>query len=54
MDVFLREFGQEAGKRIGNALAEESHRDPEVRRTAATGVGVGVVAAASLIGLLTE
>jgi hypothetical protein len=42
IDVLLREFGQEAGKRVGNALAEEIHNDPEVRRAAATGAGVGL------------
>jgi hypothetical protein len=42
LGVLLREFGQEAGKRVGNALAEEIHNDPDVRRAAATGAGVGL------------
>lgn len=56
VDVFIREFSQEAGKRVGTALAEEIHNDPEVRRAAATGagVGLGVVAGIGLLSLLTQ
>lgn len=56
VDVFIREFSQEAGKRVGSALAEEIHNDPEVRRAAATGagVGLGVVAGIGLLALLTK
>lgn len=56
VDVFIREFSQEAGKRVGTALAEEIHNDPEVRRAAATGagVGLGVVAGIGLLALLTQ
>ena len=56
VDVFVREFGQEAGKHVGTALAEEIHNDPGVRRAAATGAGVGLggVAGLVLLALLTQ
>lgn len=56
VDIFIREFSQEAGKRVGGALAEEIHNDPEVRRAAATGagVGLGVVVGLGLIALLSQ
>jgi len=56
VDIFIQEFGQEAGKRVGGALAEEIHNDPEVRRAAATGagVGLGVVAGLGLLALLSQ
>lgn len=54
IDVLLQEFGQEAGKRVGNAIAEEIHNDPQVRRAAATGagVGLGIVAGLALLSRL--
>lgn len=54
--VLIREFSQEAGKRVGNALAEEIHNDPEVRRAVATGagVGIGVVVGLGLLALATQ
>lgn len=56
LDVLLSEFGQEAGKHVGNALAEEIHRNPEARRAAAmgAGIGVGIVAATAIVALLAE
>jgi hypothetical protein len=56
VEVLLREFGQEAGRRIGNAVAEEIHTDPEVRRAAATGagVGLGIVVGLGLLALATQ
>lgn len=42
VNAFAHELGKEAGARIGEAIAQEIHRDPEVRRIAATGAGVGV------------
>jgi len=56
LDEFAQEFGKAAGKRIGTALAEEIHEDPEVRRAAATGagVGVGVVVGLGLLALFTQ
>lgn len=56
MDVLIQEFSREAGKRVGAALAEEIHNDPDVRRAAATGagVGLGVVAGVGLLALLTQ
>lgn len=56
VDVLIREFSQEAGKRVGTALAEEIHSDPEVRLAAATGagVGIGVVAGIGLLALLNQ
>lgn len=56
LDVLIREFSQEAGKRVGNALTEEIHNDPEVRRAAATGagVGIGVVVGLRLLALATQ
>ncbi|WP_167551936.1 hypothetical protein [Halorubrum tropicale] len=56
LDTLIREFSQEAGKRVGAALADEIHNDPEARRAAATGagVGLGVIAGLGLIALLTQ
>jgi len=56
VELLLREFSQEAGKRVGTALAEEIHNDPEVRRAAATGagVGLGVVVGLGLLSLLDQ
>ena len=56
LDTLVREFSQEAGKRVGAALADEIHNDPEARRAAATGagVGLGVIAGLGLIALLTQ
>ncbi|SEP29174.1 hypothetical protein SAMN05216388_10675 [Halorientalis persicus] len=56
VDALVREFSQEAGKRVGAALAEEIHNDPEARRAAATGagVGLGVVVGIGLLALLTQ
>jgi len=56
LDALVREFGKEAGTRIGNALAQEIHEDPEVRRAVATGagVGVGIVAGLALLTLATQ
>lgn len=56
VDIFIREFSQEAGKRIGTALAEEIHNDPEVRRAAATGavIGLGVVVGIGILAHLTQ
>ncbi|WP_143420904.1 hypothetical protein [Halorubrum halodurans] len=56
LDTLAREFSQEAGKRVGAALADEIHNDPEARRAAATGagVGLGVIAGLGLIALLTQ
>lgn len=56
LDSLAREFGKEAGARIGNALAQEIHEDPEVRRAVATGagVGVGVVVGLALLTLATQ
>jgi hypothetical protein len=56
VDVLIQEFSREAGKRVGAALAEEIHNDPDVRRAAATGagVGLGVVAGVGLLALLTQ
>lgn len=56
VDIFVHEFGHEAGKRVGSALAEEIHNDPAARRAAATGVGVGVgvVVGLGLLALLTQ
>lgn len=55
-EALIREFSQEAGKRVGTALAEEIHNDPEVRRAAATGagVGLGIVAGLGILTLLTQ
>ena len=56
IDAFMREFGQEAGKRIGTALAEGIRDDPEARRAAATGagIGVGVVTGIAVLAFLTQ
>lgn len=56
VEVLARELGQEAGVRIGNALAREIHEDPEVRRAVATGagVGLGVVVGLGLLALATQ
>jgi len=56
LDALAREFGKEAGTRIGNALAQEIHEDPDVRRAAAqgAGVGVGVVVGLALLTLATQ
>lgn len=56
VEALIREFSQEAGKRVGAALAEEIHNDPEVRRAAATGagVGLGIVAGLAAVTLLTQ
>lgn len=56
VEVLIREFSQEAGKRVGRALAEEIHNDPEVRRAAATGagVGIGVVVGLGLLALYSQ
>lgn len=56
LEVLAQEFGKEAGARIGDALAEEIHKDPEVRRAAATGagVGIGVVVGLALLSLATQ
>lgn len=51
LDVLIQEFGQEAGKRVGRALAEEIHNDPDARHAAATGAGLGIGVAVGL-GLL--
>lgn len=55
-DILIREFGQEAGKRVGSALAEEIHKDPETRRAAATGagVGLGIVVGLGLLAIATQ
>lgn len=56
LDVLIQEFGQEAGKRVGNALAEEIHSDPEARHAAATGagIGIGVAVGLGLVALATQ
>lgn len=56
VNTLAQEFGKEAGVRIGSALAEEIHEDPEVRKAAATGagVGVGVVVGLALVALATQ
>lgn len=56
IDVLIQEFSQEAGKRVGNALAEEIHEDPEVRRAAAmgAGVGLGIVVGLGLLAAVTQ
>lgn len=56
LNEFAREFGRVAGHRIGNALAEEIHEDPEVRQVAAigVGVGVGVVVGLEMLALATQ
>jgi len=56
LEVFLQEFGKEAGAQIGDALAHEIHEDPEVRRIAAggAGIGVGVVVGLGLLALATQ
>lgn len=56
LNEFVRAFGDEAGKRVGAALAEELHQDPEARRAAAigAGIGVGAVAGVALLAVLTN
>lgn len=56
LEALAQELGKEAGVRIGNALAQEIHEDPEVRRTAAAGagIGVGVVLGLTLLTLATQ
>lgn len=46
--AFGEEFGKTAGKQVGNALAEEIHNDPAVRRATAQGVGIGIGVAVGL------
>lgn len=56
LDAFAREFGQSAGKRVGDAIAQEIHTNPDARRAAAygTGVGVGVVVGLGLLALVMD
>lgn len=56
LEVLAQELGKEAGTRIGNALAQEIHEDPEVRRAAAAGagIGVGIVVGLGLLALATQ
>ncbi|QCS44637.1 hypothetical protein [Natrinema versiforme] len=56
INLLIQEFGQEAGKQVGSALAEEIHKDPEVRRAAATGagVGLGVIIGLGLLAAATQ
>jgi len=56
LEVLAQELGKEVGTRIGNALAQEIHEDPEIRRTAAAGagIGIGVVVGLELLALTTK
>lgn len=55
LEVLAQELGKEAGARIGNALTQEIHEDPEVRRAAAAGAGIGVgVVGLGLLALATQ
>jgi tetrahydromethanopterin S-methyltransferase subunit G len=56
VEILVREFGQEAGKRVGSTLAKEIRNDPEVRHAAATGagIGLGIVVGFGLLAALSQ